>query len=60
MCLEKVLDSWLYFRLRRRFNPYSITQGTATRNDIDKTLRLGMNHPMGPLALGELTRVYSD
>lgn len=27
-------------------------QGVATRDDIDKTLRLGMNHPMGPLQLG--------
>lgn len=26
--------------------------GTATRDDIDKTLKLGMNHPMGPLQLG--------
>lgn len=28
-------------------------QGVATRDDIDKTLRLGMNHPMGPLQLGK-------
>lgn len=27
-------------------------QGTATREDIDTTLKLGMNHPMGPLQLG--------
>lgn len=27
-------------------------QGVATREDIDKTLKLGMNHPMGPLQLG--------
>ena len=26
-------------------------QGVATRDDIDKALRLGMNHPMGPLQL---------
>ncbi|KAE9392725.1 hypothetical protein BT96DRAFT_967359, partial [Gymnopus androsaceus JB14] len=30
-----------------------LEQGTATRDDIDKTLRLGMGHPMGPLQLGE-------
>lgn len=28
-------------------------QGTATREDIDTTLKLGMNHPMGPLQLGK-------
>ena len=27
-------------------------QGVATRDDIDKTLKLGMAHPMGPLQLG--------
>lgn len=30
-----------------------LEQGTATRDDIDKTLRLGMNHPMGPLQLAD-------
>lgn len=34
--------------------PFSPIQGTATRDDIDKTFRLGMNHPMGPLQLGKL------
>lgn len=29
--------------------------GTASRDDIDKTLKLGMNHPMGPLQLGDLS-----
>lgn len=28
------------------------TQGVATREDIDTTLKLGMGHPMGPLQLG--------
>lgn len=28
------------------------TKGIATREDIDTTLKLGMNHPMGPLQLG--------
>jgi 3-hydroxybutyryl-CoA dehydrogenase len=31
----------------------SCVQGVATRDDIDKTFRLGMAHPMGPLQLGE-------
>lgn len=33
-----------------------LEKGTATRDDIDKTLRLGMNHPMGPLQLGMSAR----
>ncbi|KAH9485652.1 3-hydroxybutyryl-CoA dehydrogenase [Psilocybe cubensis] len=28
-----------------------LEKGTATREDIDTTLKLGMNHPMGPLQL---------
>ncbi|KAI0295277.1 3-hydroxyacyl-CoA dehydrogenase [Russula brevipes] len=31
----------------------SLERGVATRDDIDKTLRLGMNHPMGPLQLAD-------
>lgn len=34
---------------------FAIYKGIATRDDIDKTLKLGMNHPMGPLTLGELS-----
>jgi 3-hydroxyacyl-CoA dehydrogenase len=34
-------------------------QGTATRDDIDTTLKLGMNHPMGPLQLGKLPIIIS-
>ncbi|KAF8523248.1 hypothetical protein JB92DRAFT_3087524 [Gautieria morchelliformis] len=30
-----------------------LEQGIATRDDIDKTLKLGMNHPMGPLQLAD-------
>ncbi|KIM30484.1 hypothetical protein M408DRAFT_328066 [Serendipita vermifera MAFF 305830] len=30
-----------------------LESGVGTRDDIDKTLKLGMNHPMGPLQLGE-------
>ena len=35
-------------------------QGTATREDIDTTLKLGMNHPMGPLQLGKLIYYYEQ
>ncbi|OGO04082.1 MAG: 3-hydroxybutyryl-CoA dehydrogenase [Chloroflexi bacterium RBG_13_54_8] len=28
-------------------------QGMATKEDIDKTMRLGLNHPMGPLELAD-------
>ncbi|KAH8103602.1 3-hydroxyacyl-CoA dehydrogenase [Cristinia sonorae] len=31
-----------------------LEKGVATRDDIDKTLKLGMNHPMGPLQLGDI------
>jgi len=30
-----------------------LEKGTATREDIDTTLKLGMNHPMGPLQLAD-------
>ncbi|KAL5483188.1 hypothetical protein ACEPAI_8417 [Sanghuangporus weigelae] len=30
-----------------------LEKGVATRDDIDKTMRLGMNHPMGPLQLAD-------
>ncbi|KAJ7935311.1 hypothetical protein B0H13DRAFT_2650014 [Mycena leptocephala] len=50
MCLEKVSTS----RLLSYFN-HSCNQGTATRDDIDTTLKLGMNHPMGPLQLADFT-----
>lgn len=29
-----------------------LEKGIASRDDIDKTMKLGMNHPMGPLQLG--------
>ncbi|KAG6897738.1 hypothetical protein C0992_011666 [Termitomyces sp. T32_za158] len=32
-----------------------LEKGIATREDIDTTLKLGMNHPMGPLQLGKET-----
>ncbi len=34
---------------------YMLSEGTATAEDIDTALRLGFNHPMGPLELGDLT-----
>jgi len=30
-----------------------LEKGVGTRDDIDKTLKLGMNHPMGPLELAD-------
>ncbi|KAF4598853.1 hypothetical protein EYR38_007263 [Pleurotus pulmonarius] len=30
-----------------------LEKGTATKEDIDTTLKLGMNHPMGPLQLAD-------
>ena len=32
-----------------------LAEGTASAEDIDTALRLGFNHPMGPLELGDLT-----
>lgn len=31
----------------------TLERGVATKEDIDKTLKLGMAHPMGPLELGK-------
>lgn len=31
-----------------------LEKGVATKEDIDTTFRLGMGHPMGPLALADL------
>ena len=33
---------------------YCVMEGVATREAIDQVMRLGMNHPMGPLALADL------
>jgi 3-hydroxybutyryl-CoA dehydrogenase len=33
---------------------YCLYQGVGTREDIDSVMQLGMNHPMGPLALADL------
>ena len=34
---------------------YMLMEGVASAEDIDSALRLGLNHPMGPLELGDLT-----
>lgn len=34
---------------------FMLQEGTATAQDIDAALRGGLNHPMGPLELGDLT-----
>ena len=34
---------------------YMLAEGVATAEDIDTSLRLAFNHPMGPLELGDLT-----
>jgi 3-hydroxybutyryl-CoA dehydrogenase len=34
---------------------YMLMEGVASAEDIDTALRLGFNHPMGPLELGDLT-----
>lgn len=34
---------------------YMLQEGTASAEDIDAALRGGLNHPMGPLELGDLT-----
>jgi 3-hydroxybutyryl-CoA dehydrogenase len=33
---------------------YSLYHGVGTREDIDTVMKLGMNHPMGPLTLADL------
>ncbi len=34
---------------------YMLMEGVASAEDIDTALKLGFNHPMGPLELGDLT-----
>ena len=34
---------------------YMLQEGVASAEDIDKALRLGLGHPMGPLELGDMT-----
>ncbi len=33
---------------------YMLQEGVASARDIDKALKLGLNHPMGPFELGDL------
>lgn len=33
---------------------YMLQEGVASAEDIDKAVKLGLNHPMGPLELGDL------
>ncbi len=33
---------------------FTLMEGVATRDDIDNDIKLGFNHPMGPLALADL------
>jgi len=33
---------------------YCLMEGVATAESIDTVMKLGMNHPMGPLALADL------
>ena len=33
---------------------YMVTEGVSSPEDIDTAMKLGANHPMGPLALGDL------
>ena len=33
---------------------FALMEGVATRDAIDEVMKLGMNHPMGPLALADL------
>lgn len=33
---------------------YTLQEGVASARDIDKAIRLGLNHPMGPLEMGDM------
>ena len=32
---------------------FALMEGVASRDDIDTVMKLGMNHPMGPLGLAD-------
>ena len=46
---------WLTASLIPMINEAAIVleEGLASAEDIDKSMKLGCNHPMGPLALGD-------
>jgi len=33
---------------------YMLMEGVASARDIDKAMKLGLNHPMGPFEMGDL------
>ncbi|HAA90179.1 MAG: 3-hydroxybutyryl-CoA dehydrogenase [Thermoanaerobacterales bacterium 50_218] len=55
-----VVNEWPGFIVNRILIPmineaiYLLMEGAATAEDIDKSMKLGANHPMGPLALADL------
>ena len=56
--LRKELPGFLVNRILRalvREAYYCLEQGVASHADIDKAVELGLNHPLGPFRLGDLS-----
>jgi 3-hydroxybutyryl-CoA dehydrogenase len=56
--LRKELPGFLVNRILRALVGeayYCLEQGVASFADIDKAVELGLNHPMGPFKLGDLS-----
>jgi len=56
--LRKELPGFLVNRIRRALVAeayYCLDQGVASFADIDKAVELGLNHPLGPFRLGDLS-----
>jgi 3-hydroxybutyryl-CoA dehydrogenase len=56
--LGKELPGFLVNRILRalvREAYYCLEQGVASHADIDKAVELGLNHPLGPFRLGDLS-----
>src|SRR6267378_1210421 len=56
--LRKELPGFLVNRILRalvREAYYCLEQGVASHADIDKAVELGLNHPLGPFKLGDLS-----
>ena len=56
--LRKELPGFLVNRILRalvREAYYCLEQGVANHADIDKAVELGLNHPLGPFRLGDLS-----